>query len=288
MKGKVVLITGASSGIGKETALGLAKMNTSLVLVCRNKERGEAAKEEIARATGNSSIELMVADLLTQREVRRVATEFKSNHPRLDVLINNAGSSFIDYAETEDGTERTMAINYFAPFLLTNLLLDTLKSSAPSRVVNITSSEHSAAHLDPDNLGRDTRMGRVGAEAYRRSKLAIVLFTYELARRLQGTGVTANCLNPGAVRTKIWYNSGAFTPLFRILSIFMLSARKGAETSIYLASSAELEGVSGKYFVKKMAKRTSDTSYDGALAKKLWDTSLKMTGLVAEPAAVPA
>jgi retinol dehydrogenase 14 len=279
MKGKVVLITGASSGIGKETALGLAKMGASLVLVCRDNEKGEAAREEIVRATRNGSIELIVADLLSQREVRRVAADFRALHPRLDVLINNAGSSFLDYGETEDGIERTMAINYFTPFLLTNLLLDTLKDSAPSRVVNVTSSEHKDGHLDLNNAGRDTRMGTVGSEAYRRSKLALVLFTYELARRLQGTGVTSNCLHPGAVRTKMWSQAGAFTLLFRLFSIFMISAEKGAETSIYLASSPEVGGVSGKYFVKKMQRRSSETSYDEAVAKKLWDISLGMTGL---------
>ncbi len=286
MKDKVVLITGANSGIGKETALGLAKMGAGLVLVCRDKGKGEAAREEIAKATGNSSTELLVADLLLQREVRRVAAEFKANHPKLDVLINNAGASFINYAETEDGIERTMAINYFTPFLLTNLLLDTLKGSAPARVVNVTSSEHKDGRLDLNNISRDSRMGRVGAEAYRRSKLALVLFTYELARRLQGTGVTANCLHPGAVRTKIWSHAGVFTPLFRVLSVFMSSAEKGAEASIYLASSPEVEGMSEKYFEKKTSKPSSEISYDEALAKKLWDISLKVTGHVAAPAAV--
>ena len=281
MKGKVVLITGASSGIGKETALGLAKMGTSLVLVCRDREKGEAAKEEITKATGNASIELLLADLLPQREVRRVATEFKATHPRLDVLINNAGAGFAEYSETEDGIERTMAINYFTPFLLTNLLLETLKNSAPSRVVNVTSSEHYDAHLDLDNVNKDSRMGIAGADAYRRSKLAIVLFTYELARRLQGTGVTVNCLNPGAVRTKIWSQAGALTPLFRFMSLFMLSAEKGAQSPLYLASSPEVEGVSGKYFDKKVPKRSSETSYDEAMAKRLWDLSERMTELVA-------
>jgi len=288
MSGKVVLITGANSGIGKKTALGLAKMGASLVLVCRDKGKGEAAREEIVKATGNDSIELLLGDLLPQGEVRRVAAEFNDKHPRLDVLINNAGASFTEYAETEDHVERTMAINYFTPFLLTNLLLDTLKKSSPSRVINVASSEHYGGHLDPDNLSRDKHMGTVGSGAYSRSKLALVLFTYELARRLQGTGVTANCLHPGAVRTNIWSHAGAYTPLFRLLSVFMLSAEKGAETSIYLASSPEVERISGKYFEKRMPKRSSDTSYDEALAKKLWDISVRTTGLMAAPAALPA
>jgi retinol dehydrogenase 14 len=286
MKGKVVLITGASSGIGKETALGLAKMGASLVLVCRDREKGEGAKEDIAKATGNASIELFLADLLPQRDVRRVATEFKATHARLDVLVNNVGASFRKYAETEDGIERTMAINYFAPFLLTNLLLETLKNSAPSRVVNVASSEHSNGHLDLDNVNKDSSMGTAGSGAYARSKLAVVLFTYELARGLLGTGVTANCLHPGAVRTNMWGHAGALTPLFRFMSLFLLSAEKGAQTSIYLASSPEVDGVSGKYFDKKMPKRSSETSYDEAIAERLWDLSERMTGLVAGP--VPA
>jgi len=284
MKGKVALITGASSGIGRETALGLARVGTGLVLVCRDKEKGEAAKEEIARTTGNNSIELLIADLLSQRQVRRVAIEFEATHPRLELLVNNAGAGFVDYSETEDGIERTMAINYFTPFLLTNLLLETLKNSAPARVINVTSSEHYDAHLDLDNVNKDSRMGIAGADAYRRSKLAIILFTYELARRLQGTGVTVNCLNPGAVRTKIWSQAGALTPLFRFMSLFMLSAEKGAQSSLYLAASPEVEGVSGKYFDKKVPKRSSETSYDEAMAKRLWVLSEQMTGLVAAPA----
>jgi len=281
MKGKVVLITGASSGIGKQTALGLAKLGANLVLVCRDKEKGEATRDEIASISKNVSIELLLADLLKQREVRRAAAEFRATHPRLDVLVNNAGAGFPDYAETEDGIERTMAVNYFAPFLLTNLLLETLKNSAPSRVVNVTSSEHESAHLDLDNIDKDSRMGTVGSKAYARSKLALVLFTYELARRLAGTGVTANCLNPGPVRTKIWGNAGSWTLLFRFMSFFMPSPEKGAQTSIYLASSPDVEGVSGEYFYKKMPRRSSETSYDEAVAKRLWDQSEKMTGVVA-------
>lgn len=288
MKRKVVLITGASSGIGKATALALAKTGATLVLACRDKGSGEAAREEVVRETGNGPVELLQADLLAQREVRRLAAEFRAAHTRLDVLVNNAGASYTDYAETEDGIERTMAVNYFAPFLLTNLLLDTLKGSAPSRVVNVASSEHSAGRLDLDNLTRDSRMGSVGQVAYARSKLALVLFTYELARRLQGTGVTANCLNPGAVRTKIWSNAGAFTPLFRLFSVFAQSPEKGAETSVYLASYPGVEGVTGGYFDKMKPKRSSEASYDEALARRLWEVSLRTTGLGGPQAAAPA
>ncbi len=207
--------------MGKETALSLAKMGASLVLVCRNEDKGRIAMNEIIQKSGNSSIELLIADLQSQKEVRQVAKKFLSNHSRLDVLVNNAGTNFPTYAETEDGIERTMAVNYFAPFLLTNLLLAFLGSSAPSRVVNVTSEEHFGAKLDLSNLSQDRIMGTVGSRAYGRSKLALVLFTYELARRLERNKVTANCVDPGAVRTKIWGQAGALTPIMRLLSLFM-------------------------------------------------------------------
>jgi retinol dehydrogenase-14 len=277
--GKVVLLTGGNSGLGKATAFALAKMGADLTIVCRDKERGETALREIVEASGNSSVSLIIADLLLQREVRRTATEFRGSHPRLDVLINNAGSNFPDYAETEDGLERTMALNYFAPFLLTNLLLDLLEKSAPSRVVNVSSTAHYGGRLDLDNINGGGDMGLGGLGAYGRSKLALVLFTYELARRLAGKGVTVNCLHPGAVRTNIWAHGGAFSPLARLASQFMMSPEDGAKTQVYLASSPEVEGVTGKYFEKSKQKRSSESSYDEGLAGRLWELSLKTTGL---------
>jgi len=278
-QGKVILITGANSGIGKETALGLAKLGATLVLVCRDEVKGRAAIAEIIGKTGNHSIELITADLLLQKEVRKVAAEFRSTHLRLDVLINNAGTDFPTYAETEDGIERTMAVNYFAPFLLTNLLLDVLIKSGPSRVVNVSSIGHFGRHITLDNLARDKNMGTSGLGAYGRSKLALVLFTYELARRLKGKPVTSNCLHPGTIKTNIWSHAGAISPITRFASLFMKSSEEGARTSIYLASSPELEGVSGKYFDNCKQTPSSPDSYDEALASRLWDISVSMTHL---------
>jgi NAD(P)-dependent dehydrogenase (short-subunit alcohol dehydrogenase family) len=278
MEGKVALITGGNSGIGKASAVALANMGADLVLLCRNQEKAEAARANITSSSGRSA-DIIIADLLLQKEVRRAASEFLSSRSRLDVLLNNAGSVFRSYLETEDGIERTMALNYFSPFLLTNLLLDALRSSAPSRIVNISSVGHYGATLDFENINGKRKMGIGGLGAYGRSKLALNLFTYELARRLRGSGVTANCLHPGAVRTNIWFQTGVFSPLTRVASLFMLSPEEGAKTSVYLASSPEVEGVTGKYFEKCKPKRSSPESYDEAVAARLWDLSERMTGL---------
>ncbi len=274
LSGKEILLTGANSGIGKETALGLAKMNASIVIVCRNENAGRATVKEIAKESGNNAIELISADLLLQEQVRRVVKEFRATHSRLDVLINNAGTNFPSYAETVDGVERTMAVNYFAPFLLTNLLLDTLEKSGPSRIVNVASVGHFGAKLDLNNLTNDRRMGTGGIGAYGRSKLALVLFTNELARRLEGKPVTANSLHPGAVRTNIWGHAGALTPIVRFFSLFMRSPKKGAQTSIYLASSPEVQGISGKYFEDCKEKKSSEESYDAA--SSIEDSGIKV------------
>ena len=279
LQGKVILLTGANSGIGKETALALSRMGASLVLICRNESKGKETMREIEKRTGNRSVELIVADLLLQEEVRKVASNFLSNHLRLDVLINNAGTNFPSYGETKDGVERTMAVNYFAPFLLTNLLLDVLIRSGPSRVVNVSSVGHFRGRIELENLTRDKRMGASGLGAYGRSKLALVLFTYELARRLKGKTVTANCLHPGAVRTNIWNHAGAVTPISRLMSLFMKGAEEGARTSIYLASSPEVEGVSGKYFEDCKQTSSSKESYNESLASKLWEASARITNL---------
>ena len=279
LHGKTILLTGANSGIGKVTALELARMGASLVLVCRNREKGKKAMDEFVKKTGNKSIELITADLLLQKEVRSVANEFLSSHARLDVLINNAGTNFPNYGITEDGIERTMAVNYFAPFLLTNLLLGVLEKSAPSRVVNVSSVGHFGGDLLLDNLAQDRRIGAEGFSAYQRSKLALVLFTYELARRLNGKQVSVNSLHPGTVRTNIWSHAGMATPLTKFASLFMRSPEKGARTSIYLASSPEVDGVSGKYFDDCMPKKSSDKSYDQTLASKLWEQSVHLTHL---------
>jgi len=278
---KVCLITGATSGIGKATAMGLANMGASVVMVGRDRGRGEAALAEIKDGSGNAPVDLMLADLSSQEQVRRLAEEFKEAYPRLDVLINNAGGFHSERITTADGLEMTFAVNHLAYFLLTNLLLDVLEASAPSRVVNVSSGDHSNGTIDFDDLQGEK--GYKGAKAYSQSKLANVLFTYELARRLKGTGVTANCLHPGAgVRTNFGSGvSGMFGLTVRALRPLMKSPEKGAETSIYLASSPEMADLSGRYFVKKAEARSSDASHDERIARRLWEVSTQLTNLPA-------
>ena len=279
LDGRVCLITGSTSGIGKATAMGLASMGASIVMVSRDRGRGEAALAEIKERSSNASVDLMLADLSSQEDIRRLADEFKEAYPRLDVLINNAGVIRSKRVTTADGIEMTFAVNHLAYFLLTNLLLDVLEASAPSRIINVASGEQRNGTIDFDDLQGKKRYK--GAKAYSQSKLANVLFTYELARRLEGTGVTANCLHPGAgVRTNLGSGvSGVFGFTVRALTPLMKSPEKGAETSIYLASSPEVEGVSGRYFVKIAEARSSDMSYDERIAGRLWEASAELTDL---------
>ena len=279
MSGRVCVVTGANSGIGKVTSLELARMGATLAMVCRDRRKGEEARAEVVAETGNRSVELFLCDLSLLREVRRVSIELASAHDRIYALVNNAGASFLSYAETDEGIERTMALNYFSPFLLTNLLLERLLAESHSRVVNVSSAAHLGAKLDLGDINGRRNRGRLGLGAYGRSKLALTLFTYELARRLGGKGVTSNCLHPGAVRTNMWSHAGVFTPLARFVSLFLRSPEKGAETCVYLASSPDVEGVTGKYFFDMKERQSSPESYDEALAAKLWDISAEITGL---------
>lgn len=279
MAGRRCIVTGANSGIGKATAVELAKMGASVVMVCRNPERGEAAKDEAIRISGNPSVTLVVADFLSRGEVRRAVTEITSSGGPVHVLVNNAGSNFPGYSETEDGAERTMALNYYAPFIFTNLLRDALLAGSPSRVVNVSSDAHFRAKLDLADINGRSDQGMFGLRAYGRSKLALTLFTYELARRMRDTGVTSNCVHPGAVRTGIWSHSGGARPLVAAASLFMRSPEKGAETVVYLASSPEVEGATGGYYRDLKARRSSRTSYDEGLAARLWQSSAEATGL---------
>jgi NAD(P)-dependent dehydrogenase (short-subunit alcohol dehydrogenase family) len=280
MDEKVCLITGATSGIGKATAMGLARMGASVVMVGRDRGRGEAALAEVKGKSANASVDLMLADLSSQEDIRRLADEFKEAYPRLAVLINNAGVIRSKRVTTPDGIEMTFAVNHLASFLLTNLLLDVLEASAPSRIVNVSSGEQRNGTIDFDDLQGEK--GYKTAKAYGQSKLATVLFTYELARRLEGTGVSANCLHPGVVGTNLGSGvSGVFGFMVRALGPFMKSPEKGAETSIYLASSPEVEGLSGKYFVKKAEARSSDVSHDKRLARRLWEVSAELTNVPA-------
>lgn len=275
MSGKVCLVTGANSGIGKETALALAKMNARVVMVCRDRARGEAELEEIKQQSGNHTLELMLCDLSSQKSTRQFADDFKASHDRLDVLVNNAGVYLRKRTLTIDGIEATFAINHLAYFLLTNLLLDTLRRSAPSRIVNVSSDAHAYGQVDFENLQGEKKYG--GVRAYAHSKFENIMFTYELARRLEGTGVTVNCLHPGAVATGLF--RALPKPLEAIIKLFTLSPEKGAATSIYLASSPAVEGVNGKYFVKKAVAKSSQSSYNEEVAHRLWDVSAQLTGL---------
>lgn len=277
INGKVCLVTGANSGIGKATAIGLGKMGATVVMVCRNKERGEAAAKEVVSKTGNKSVSLLMADLLSQAEIRRLAREFESAFDRLHVLVNNAGSYFPNYGTSEDGIERTFALNSLAPFLLTNLLLDRMKAGAPSRVVNVSSVAHYSGWIRLEDL--NGQKGYRGTSAYSRSKLVLVLFTKELARRLEGSGVTANSLHPGAIRTNIWQHTGIFSPLTLVASRFMRGPGKGAETVLFLASSPDVEGVSGKYFDDMKERRSARAAQDEELARQLWSACERLTGL---------
>jgi len=277
MEGRVCLVTGSTSGIGKEIAAGLAGMGATVVLAGRSREKCEAAVQEIAaRGVPASQLSYFVADLSSQESVRQLAKEFIDNYDRLHVLVNNAGV-FVQKRElTADVIERTFAVNHLAPFLLTNLLLDRLKAGAPSRIVTTSSIAHRGAKMDFADLQMSKSYGSI--RAYGQSKLANILFTRELASRLQGTGVTANCFHPGAVRTNLVRGSG-YGLVWGAASVFFASPEKGADTAVYLASSGEVEGVSGEYFVKRKQARASDPAYDSDAAERLWEASEKLTGL---------
>jgi NAD(P)-dependent dehydrogenase (short-subunit alcohol dehydrogenase family) len=280
MQGKVCIVTGANSGIGKATTLGLAQMGATVVMVCRNQIKGEEAQNEIKEQSGNDAIDLMLADLSSQESIRQLAENFQQHYQQLHVLINNAGVVNLTRRETGDGFEMEFAVNYLAPFLLTNLLLDKLKASAPARIVNVSSESHQSGYIKMDDLQSEKKYRFM--RAYGQSKLALVLFTYELARRLQGTGVTANCLHPGFVATNIGQNGvgsvGRSITKF-IFSRLGISPEEGAKTSIYLASSPEIEGVTGKYFVKSIPVRSAPISYDETLQRQLWEASAKLVNL---------
>lgn len=280
MKGKTILITGGNAGIGLETAKGLAKQGGHVVIVSRDPQKGNAALAEINAVATGPQAEMLVADLSSQKQVRQLAAEFLEKYDRLDVLVNNAGAFFSEYGETEDGIERQFAINHLASFLLTNLLLDRLKANAPARVVVVASRAHYRGKMNFDDPGFKKNYDGF-RRAYGQSKLANVLFTKELARKLEGTGVTANCLHPGVVSTPIAQkeSSGIYRLGWTLWRPFMITPEQGAETSIYLASSPEVEGVTGQYFDKCKAKKPNPVADDREIAVKLWSLSEKLTQL---------
>lgn len=278
MARRTCMITGASSGIGRATALALARLGADLVLVCRDRGRADETVAEIRAENGQAKVEVMLADLSSQQAIRQLVRDYLATERPLHVLVNNAGVVNLHRTVTVDGIETVFAVNHLAYFLLTNLLLDRIKASAPARIVNVASDAHRFGVMNFDDLGgaRSYRTMRI----YGQSKLANILFTYELARRLEGTRVAVNCLHPGAVATGLGKNNGGWAkvvigmlrPLFR-------TPDSGAATSIYLASSPEIEGVNGKYFSNCKEARSSKASYDATAARRLWEVSVQMTGL---------
>ena len=281
MHGKVCLVTGATTGIGKEIALGLAQRGATVVIVGRDPHKCEATVSELRARTGNSSIEALVADLSSQAEVRRLAGDVTRAYPRLHVLMNNAGAIFTSRRQSVDGLEMTFALNHLAPFLLTNLLLDTLKAGGHARIVTTSSMAHQGARITFDDLQSERRYRAFGA--YGQSKLANILFTRELAKRLTGTELTANCFHPGVVASNFGRSNGGIAGgMFSLGRPFFISPEKGAETGIYLASSPSAASISGQYFARKNVARTSAAANDGAAARRLWDVSAALVHLSAE------
>jgi NAD(P)-dependent dehydrogenase (short-subunit alcohol dehydrogenase family) len=287
MTGKVCLVTGASAGIGQATAQGLAATGAHVVLICRSAERGRRALEAI-RATGAEHLDLMVADLASQRAIRRLAQEVRDKHPQIHVLVNNAGAFFSRRVLTEDGLESTFAVNYLAPFLLTNLLLDPLRSAGRpelhARIVNVASVAHRSGRIRFNRL--DGGRVYIGLRAYQQAKLALVLWTFELARRLEDANVTVNCLDPGTVSTEIgqansdWLSAVIWKIVRRW---FAVDVATGAATSIYLASSPDVEGTTGKYFLRCKETAPALRALDEVLAQQLWKVSEQLTEKWGEP-----
>lgn len=274
MNNKLCLVTGANAGIGRATALGLAQKGAHVVMICRSAERGRAAQQEIIAQSGNQQVDLLLADLSVQAEIRRVAAEFKQRYSHLDVLVNNAGAIFTTRQESADGLELTFALNHLGYFLLTQELLPLLLASAPARIINVSSGAHYSGQINLDDL--QLRQGYAAFKAYAQSKLANVLFTNELARRLANTGVTANSLHPGLVGTQFGRNNRGFSFIIRLVRPFLRSEAKGAETSIFLATAPELATTTGQYFDDNQPKRASELAYDEALARRLWEESEKL------------
>ncbi len=281
MVGKICMVSGATSGFGAVTARALARLGATVIVLGRDRKKCARQVEKIRRETG-SRVEGMVADLASQREIRRLAEEFRSKFPRLDVLVNNAASYFMRRELTEDGLERAFALNHLAPFLLTSLLLDRLEASPSARVVNLSSNAHTVGKIDFEDLQCERRYDRLSA--YSRSKLASLLFTYELARRLKGSRVTVNAVNPGSAATNLgsdngWLRGWLRVKLRNLFKGYLISAEEGAKSSIYLATSPELEGVTGRYFLHCKEVPSSVASYDQATADRLWRVSEELTGV---------
>ncbi len=277
LRGKICLVTGATSGIGKVTAVALAAQAAEVVIVARNAKKTEETAQQIRAETGNDLVHFLLADFSDLTQVHEMVVAIKKQYSQLDVLVNNAGTFFNVRRKTPYGVEATFLVNHLAPFLLTNLLLDTMKENASSRIVNVSSEAHCYGNINFNDL--EFRHFYFGFQAYARSKLANVLFTYELSRQLDGSRVTVNALHPGDVATDIWRtNFSVFGPALKwIMGRIALTPEQGAENSIYLASSPEVDGVTGKYFVKREAVASAPITYDVNLARQLWEVSEKIT-----------
>jgi len=281
MEGRVALITGATSGIGKATAAGLARLGATVVLVARSKAKGEAVRDELRAQSGNPNVDVLFADLSAQQPTRELAASFQQRYGQLHVLMNNAGGIFFKRETTVDGLEKTFALDHLAYFLLTNLLLDTLKASAPARIINVSSNAEAAGRLNFDDLQATRRYAAF--PVYAQAKLANMLFTYELARRLEGTGVTVNAITPGPVATNFGGSGQSllnrlFPLIFRVIG---KPPEQAAETAIQLASDPALAAVSGKAFYERKELYTSPRSHDVAAQQQLWQVSAELTGRAA-------
>jgi NAD(P)-dependent dehydrogenase (short-subunit alcohol dehydrogenase family) len=284
LEGRTCLVTGATSGIGLETAVGLAERGARVVIAGRDVRRAEVARADITRRSGNRNVDLLIADLSSQAEIRKLADAFVSGYGALHVLVNNAGAVFNQRKLTVDGLEATFAVNHLAYFMLTGLLLDRIRDSAPARIVNVASDAHRFGSIDWDDLQSERRYQGLpvvsGLRVYGTSKLANILFTLELARRLAGSGVTANSVHPGMVATGLGKNNGALGEIAALLvRPFARTPAQGAATSIHLASAPELAGVSGRYFANARERAPSAAARDAAAARRLWETSARLTGL---------
>ncbi len=279
MEGKVIIVTGSNSGIGKATARALAGMGVTVVMAVRNRERGEMARAEIIKETANDSVSVMICDLASGDSIRLFAESFKEEYDRLDVLINNAGAVFAKRQLSADGIESSMAVNYIGPFLLTRELLPLLEASAPSRIVNVSSGLSRSGKVDFDDLQREK--GYKGMQAYGGSKLMLTTYTLALSQRLKGSGVTANVVEPGFVATNLGRNSGSLLNqvMFILVRPMQITPERAAENTVYAAISPELEGVTGKVFAKKQEKETPPLSRDEGARRRLWDATERLLGL---------
>lgn len=278
MHGKICLVTGATSGVGLVTARELARRGARIIGVGRNPNRCDSALEHIRQVTGNHAVDYIVTDLSSQAQIRQLAQTVMAGYPRLDVLVNNAGGFFVKREVSVDGFEMSFALNHLSYFLLTNLLLDMIKASQPARIVNVSSGVHYGAKIHFDDLQCEKKFGYL--RAYGQSKLANILFTFELARRLQDFPVTANVLHPGFVRSNFGRNNSGFIGFgIKMAYFFGMSPEKGARTSIYLATSPEVEGITGKYFSNQKVANPDPVANDPQIAQRLWEVSAELTGL---------